>query len=84
MPEIEALAEEFADKATVYKLDLTRFFNKIVKRDFAISGLPTYLVYKDGVEVARLQSDEALDTENIRAAVTAALGEQQPEPPATP
>ena len=73
MPEIEELATELAGRATVYKLDLTLFFDKQVQKELNITSLPTYIIYKDGREIRRLSGPKEAKPPKVRDAVTAAL-----------
>jgi thiol-disulfide isomerase/thioredoxin len=52
LPVIEELAEEFAERARIVKVDVDP--DGPVLEDFDASGVPTYLVFRDGVEVERL------------------------------
>ncbi len=52
MPDIEALAPEYAGRARFVKVDVDR--DQPVRDAFGISGIPAYLVFKDGQEVDRL------------------------------
>lgn len=50
-PEINAVAQEFDGRATVAKLDVDE--NPKMAKEYDVHGLPTLLVFKDGVEVSR-------------------------------
>ena len=52
MPVIESLADEFEGRARVVKVELDR--EGEVLESFGASGVPAYLVFRDGVEVDRL------------------------------
>lgn len=81
MPEIEALAQEFAGRATVVKIDIDRFLfvEKNVRYQFKITSLPLLIVFKDGQEVSRLVGSDRATIPAIRDAVTAALADAEPE-----
>lgn len=50
-PEINAVAQQFEGRATVAKLDVDE--NPKIAKEYDVHGLPTLLVFKDGVEVSR-------------------------------
>ncbi len=52
MPVIERLSDEFEGRARVVKVELDR--EGEVLESFGASGVPAYLVFRDGVEVDRL------------------------------
>ena len=52
MPDIEALADEFDGRIRFVKVDVDK--DETVREQFGISGIPRYLVFKDGVEVDRV------------------------------
>ncbi len=52
MPVVEKLAEEFNGRASFVKVDTTR--DSGILATFDSSSYPTYIVYRDGVEVDRL------------------------------
>ena len=52
MPDIEALATEFDGRIRFVKVDVDK--DETVREQFGISGIPRYLVFKDGVEVDRV------------------------------
>ena len=52
MPVIEQLADEFSGRASFVKVDTTK--DDSVLASFGSSSYPTYIVYRDGVEVDRL------------------------------
>ncbi len=53
MPVIESLAAEFEGRAHFVKVDIDR--DDEVLSSFDASGVPAYLVFRDGEEVARLR-----------------------------
>ncbi len=53
MPVIESLADEFAGRAHFVKVDLSRD-GEVLDR-FDASGVPAYLLFRDGEEVGRLR-----------------------------
>lgn len=53
-PIVEDLAEEFAGEAVVGKLDLERGNNKEIAQKYQVSGIPTFIIFKDGEPVERL------------------------------
>jgi len=66
MPHIEELAKQYADKAKFVKLDASK------NRRFCISlkvlGLPTFIFFKQGVEVDRMSGND-LTIEDIEASL---------------
>ena len=53
MPVIESLADEFAGRALFVKVDLSRD-GEVLDR-FDASGVPAYLLFRDGEEIGRLR-----------------------------
>ncbi len=53
MPVIESLANEFADRAQFVKVDISRD-GEVLDR-FDASGVPAYILFRDGKEIARLR-----------------------------
>lgn len=52
-PVLNKLADEFAGKATVVKLDVDNPDNQEMVRSHQVMSIPTVVVYKDGKEVSR-------------------------------
>lgn len=73
MPVIEDLADEFAGRARIVKVDVDP--EGPVLEDFDASGVPTYLVFRDGVEVDRLAPlmVDWLTEQRLRSRIEAAL-----------
>lgn len=67
MPAVEHLEHEYAGKIKVAKLNAAAG-NRMLCAKLRVLGLPTFLFYKDGVEVKRL-SGEQLTREDIEEAV---------------
>jgi thioredoxin 1 len=60
-PILEKVASQFAGKAAVGKLNVDE--NATVPRKFGVSGIPTLILFKDGVEAQRfvgLQTEQTL------------------------
>ena len=57
MPDIENLAEEYADKIKFCKLDTTKARRLAIKQK--VLGLPTIAIYKDGEKVEEVTKDDA-------------------------
>ena len=53
MPVIESLADEFAGRASFVKVDIDRD-GEVLGR-FDASGVPAYLLFRNGEEIARLR-----------------------------
>ena len=51
-PSVEAIAEEYQEKAGVYKMNVDENMN--VPQRFGIRGIPTLIVFKDGQEKERI------------------------------
>ena len=51
-PTVEALAEEYKDKALVYKMNVDE--NQGVPNQYGIRGIPTLIVFKGGQEQERI------------------------------
>ncbi len=51
-PVVDEIADEFAGKLTVYKMDIDP--NPQTPGKFQIRGIPTLLIFKDGKEVGRV------------------------------
>ena len=51
-PSVDAIAEEYQDKAGVYKMNVDENMN--VPQRFGIRGIPTLIVFKDGQEQERI------------------------------
>jgi thioredoxin 1 len=51
-PSVEAVAEEFAGKADVFKMNVDE--NQMVPNQFGIRGIPTLIVFKGGQEQERI------------------------------
>ena len=52
MPAVEGLSEKYAGKIRIVKVDASQ--NRRLCLNLKISGLPTMLFYKNGIEVTRL------------------------------
>ena len=51
-PSLEAIAEDYEGKASVYKMNVDENMN--VPQRFGIRGIPTLIVFKDGQEKERI------------------------------
>src|SRR5205085_11054639 len=51
-PTVEAIAEEYKDKAGVYKMNVDDNMN--VPQQFGIRGIPTLILFKNGKEQERI------------------------------
>lgn len=52
-PRLARLAEEYADRLPIYRLDAERGFS--MAESLGVTSLPTVLVFRDGREVERLE-----------------------------
>ena len=65
-PKYHEMEHEFGDKVKFTAVDCST--NKRVAMGFRVMGLPTFLFWKNGVEVKRLSKEECTE-ESIRAAI---------------
>jgi thioredoxin 1 len=66
MPQVEALEKKYRGKIKITKLDASK--NKRFCLSLKVSGLPTYLFYRDGKEVERLTGG-AITISDIEASI---------------
>lgn len=66
MPGVHELAEKYGDKVKFTALDTTSARRVAIKQQ--VLGLPTMLMYKDGVKVDEITKDDAT-LENIEAMI---------------
>jgi len=71
MPKVEGLAEKYAEKLKITKVDASK--NRRLCLSLKVFGLPTFLFYKNGKEVDRL-SGNSLKIEEIGEAVKKIIG----------
>ncbi len=57
LPDVEALAEEFEGKVKFTKLNTTQARRLAISQK--VLGLPTIILYKDGVKVGEVTKDQA-------------------------
>ena len=73
-PSVEAIAEEYQGKASVYKMNVDE--NPDVPQRFGIRGIPTLIVFKGGEEKERLvglvSREKIAEVLNKHVAATAA------------
>src|SRR5579859_5670879 len=55
MPFVEELSEKVSDRVKIVKLNSAE--NRRLCVDLRVLGLPTFMLYRDGVEVQRLSGD---------------------------
>jgi thioredoxin 1 len=70
MPAVEDLSVEFEGKVKFYKLNTTKARRLAISQ--RVMGLPTILLYKDGVKVDELTKDDATK-ENIKEMIEKVL-----------
>lgn len=72
---MEALAKEFAGKATIAKLDLDTLWvqSRRLKQQFNIPSIPLLIIFENGREVARLSGGDNTTKDKARAALLAVL-----------
>jgi thioredoxin 1 len=71
MPAVEALEDRHDGKLRLVKVNAPE--NRAICRELGVLGLPTYLLYRNGVEVQRLTGDPTRS--EIEAAVANVLQE---------
>ncbi len=73
MPSVEALAEKYADKVDLCKVNIQG--NRRVAMALKVMGLPAFLFFKDGAEVESLRlGGDSVTAEQIEANINALLG----------
>ncbi len=70
MPAIEELAARREGRLSLVKVNAPE--NRQICRDLRVFGLPTYVLFRNGIEAGRLSGSPTL--EEIEAAVTDLLG----------
>ena len=65
MPAVEQLEKEYTDKIKVAKLNAAE--NRMLCAKLRVMGLPTYLFYKDGVEINRLTGEHITKNDLVEA-----------------
>ncbi|MDD5169022.1 MAG: thioredoxin family protein [Syntrophales bacterium] len=70
MPNVEALEAKYGPDFRITKVDASK--NRRMCLNLRVLGLPTFLIYKDGREVARLTGD-ALTIDEIEAVMKQVL-----------
>ena len=70
MPAVDGLEREYAGKIRVGKVNATE--NRMLWAKLRVMGLPTFLVYKNKVEVQRLTGEQITKADLINA-IDAAL-----------
>jgi thioredoxin 1 len=75
MPSVEALEKDYEGRVKLAKVNATQ--NRMLCAKLRVLGLPTFLLYRDGVEVKRL-TGENVTIREIRDAVDTMLGSVHP------
>ncbi|MCL2670004.1 MAG: thioredoxin family protein [Syntrophaceae bacterium] len=70
IPQVENLEQKYESRFKITKVDASK--NRRMCLNLKVLGLPTFLIYKEGKEVARL-TGEALTIREIEAAMGMAL-----------
>jgi thioredoxin 1 len=70
MPQVESLETKYGASFKITKVDASK--NRRMCLNLKVLGLPTFLIYKDGKEVARLTGD-AVTIQQIEDAMIGAL-----------
>ena len=68
-PTIDAVSEEYSGKLKVYKIDIDQSPN--TTGQFGIQGVPTCILFKNGVEVDRFMGNQ--DLRSVKARVNKVL-----------
>lgn len=71
MPAVEQLEKDYRGQATVGKVNSSQ--NRMLCARLRVMSLPTFIVYKDGVERERL-TGEGLKPADLKAAIDRAVG----------
>ena len=66
MPQVEKLADQYGEEVKVTKVDASK--NARFCLTLRVSGLPTYLFYKNGEEIERLSGGD-LTIQGIEASI---------------
>jgi len=64
MPSVEAMEEEYEGKLKVTKLNATE--NRMLCAKLRVMSLPTFLFYKDGTEVERMNGEDITKDQIIK------------------
>jgi len=70
MPAVEKLEEEYSGGFSLVKVNAAE--NRQIARDLKVIAMPTFVLYRDGVEVERLGGNPS--AADIRAAVSRLVG----------
>ncbi len=65
MPAVDQLEKEYAGKIKVAKLNAAE--NRMLCAKLRVMGLPTYLFYKEGVEISRLTGEQITKNDLVEA-----------------
>ncbi len=65
MPAVESLEKQYTGKMKVAKVNATG--NRLLCAKLRVLNLPTYLFYKDGVEIKRLTGEQLTETDLAEA-----------------
>jgi thioredoxin 1 len=65
MPVVEQLEKQYGGRIKVAKLNAAE--NRMLCARLRVMGLPTYLFYKDGVEINRLIGDNVSESDLVEA-----------------
>ena len=71
MPAVEELEKDYAGRLKVAKLNATE--NRMLCAKLRVLSLPTYLFYKDGIEINRLVGDNITEGD-LKEAIDAVVG----------
>lgn len=65
MPTVDKLEEKYAGKMMVAKVNAQE--NRMLCAKLRVIGLPSYLFYKDGIEINRLGGEQLTETDLVKA-----------------
>ncbi len=65
MPAVDELEQEYTGKIKITKLNAAE--NRMLCAKLRVMGLPTYLFYKDGVEIKRLTGEKITKNDLVEA-----------------
>ena len=76
MPGVERLEKDYAGKVKVGKVNAVE--NRMLCAKLRVMGLPTFLIYRGGAEVARLTGEQLTERDLINAIVAALADTTRP------
>jgi thioredoxin 1 len=75
MPALERIEKHYVGRLKVAKLNAAE--NRMVCAKLRVMGLPTFILYKDGVEMNRLVGDHITESDLLKAIETVLISKMQ-------